>query len=86
VKINWDALLNVAFVSFGIAVGVVVLSAFAMVGLSARATGAAAAGDSGMDESEQGSVLSPTAGTVVAGLCLLAVAAIVAYGLWIIIN
>jgi len=30
--------------------------------------------------------LSPTVGSVVAGLCLLAIAAIVGYGLWIIIN
>jgi len=85
VKINWDALLNVALVSFGVAVTVVVLSAFAMVGLSARAAGSAA-GDSGTAESGQGPALSPTAGLVVAGLCLLAVAAMVAYGLWIIIN
>jgi hypothetical protein len=85
VKINWGTLLNVAFVSFGVSVGVVVLSAFAMVGLSARATGVAA-GDSGMAESGRRSALSPTAGSVIAGLCLLAVAAMVAYGLWIVIN
>jgi hypothetical protein len=85
VKINWDALLNVALVSFGVAVTVVVLSAFAMAGLSARASDAAA-GDSGMAENGRPPTLSPTAGTVVAGLCLLAVAAMVAYGLWIIIN
>lgn len=83
--IKWDALLNVSFVSFGVAVGVVVLVAFALVGLSARATGAAV-GDSGTAESGRRSTLSPTAGLVVAGLCLLAVAAIVGYGLWIIIN
>ena len=83
--IKWGALLNVAFVSFGVAVGVVVLVAFALVGLSARATGAAV-GDSGMAESGQRATLSPIAGTVVAGLCLLAVAAVVVYGLWIIIN
>ena len=83
--INWSGLLNVAFISFGVAVGVVVLSAFAMVGLSARVTDAAA-GDSGTANSGRRSVLSPTAGSVVAGLCLLAIAAIVGYGLWIIIN
>lgn len=83
--INWDGLLNVAFVSFGVAVGVLVLSAFALVGLSARATGAAV-GDSGMAKSGRRFALSPTVGSVVAGLCLLAIAAIVGYGLWIIIN
>jgi hypothetical protein len=85
VNINWDGLLNVAFVSFGVAVGVVVLTAFALVGLSARATGTAV-GDSGTAESGRRSALSPTAGTVVAGLCLLAVTAAVGYGLWIIIR
>ena len=83
--INWGGLLTVAFISFGVAVGVVVLSAFALVGLSARATGAGIGGTE-TPESTRRRALSPTVGLVVAGLCLLAIAAIVAYGLWIIIN
>lgn len=64
----------------------VVLIAFALVGLSARATGAVVGGGPATAESRPRVALSPVAGTAVAGLCLLATAAIVGYGLWIIIS
>lgn len=83
--INWGALLIVAFVSFGSAVGVVALIAFALLGLSARA-GSTTAGHTGIAEDGSRIGLSPTAGTLVAALCLLAAAVIVGYGLWIIIG
>jgi len=85
VHINWGALLVVAIVSFGSAVGVVVLIAFALLGLSARAGGTAAGGTAVAGGGSRLG-LSPAAGTFVAALCLLAAAVIVGYGLWIIIS
>ena len=55
------------------------LVAFALVGVSARVGVPAGGPDDGAK------TLSPAAGTAVAGICLLAVAVIVGYGLWIII-
>ena len=75
--INWAALGLVGVVSLAVAVAVVVLVALAIVGLSAREHAAAGTATGR---------LSPTAGTAVAGLCLLATAVIVLYGLWIIVS
>jgi hypothetical protein len=55
---------------------VVVLVSFALVGLSAREAPA---------EGEVASGMSPATGTAVAAVCLLAVAVIVIYGLYIIV-
>ena len=55
------------------------LVAFALVGISARVGVPAGGPDDGAK------TLSPAVGTAVAGICLLAVALIVGYGLWIII-
>jgi hypothetical protein len=85
VNINWGALLVVAFVSFGSAVGVVVLVSLALLGLSARANGTAV-GDAGVAGGGSRLGMSSTAGTLVAGLCLLGAVAIAGYGLYIIIN
>jgi hypothetical protein len=75
-NIAWGSLGLVGAVSFAAAVGVVVLVSFALVGLSAREAPA---------EGEPASGMSPAAGTAVAAVCLLAVAAIVVYGLYIIV-
>lgn len=89
--INWGALGVVSLVSLATGVAIVVLVALALVGLSARegaATGdAAEASDDGAElvGRATGPAMSPAAGTAVAGLCLLAVAAIVVYGLALII-
>jgi hypothetical protein len=79
VTINWGALGVVAGVSLVIAVLVVVLVSFALVGLSARepepdGTSVVRSGRSG---------LSRTAGTASAAICLLGATAIVLYGLYI---
>ena len=75
-SIAWGSLLIVCVASLAIGVAVVVLVAFALVGLSARAVVPAGGAPT----------LSPAAGTAIAGVCLLAAAAIVGYGLWIIIS
>ena len=87
-SINWGALGVVTIVSFAIGVLVVVLVSLAMVGLSAREP--ACEGDPvSADETpvigRGGNTLSPAAGTSVAVVCLLGAAAIVLYGLYIII-
>lgn len=74
--IDWGALGLVGIVSFAAAVAVVVLVSFALVGLSAREAAA--------DGGEAGG-MSAGVGTAIAGICLLAVAAIVVYGLYIIV-
>ncbi|MGH3829283.1 MAG: hypothetical protein ACRDRS_02345 [Pseudonocardiaceae bacterium] len=70
--IAWGSLGIVFVVSFGAAVAVVALVAFALVALSARAGGPPA-------------TMSAGAGTALAGVCLTAAAAIVLYGLYIIV-
>ena len=79
-SIAWGSLLTVCVVSLAIGVTIVVLVGFALVGLSAR-TGVPAGGPD-----DGAKTLSPAAGSAVAGVCLLAAAAIVGYGLWIIIT
>jgi hypothetical protein len=75
--INWGALGLVGIVSLAAAVAVVVLVSFAIVGLSAREHSLAGTIGTGS--------VSPTVGTAIAGLCLLAVVAIVGYGLYVIV-
>ena len=77
--IAWGSLFIVCIVSLAIGVAVVVLVAFALVGLSARQHAAVGGPDDGAP------TIGAGAGTAVAGLCLLAAAAIVGYGLWIIV-
>lgn len=96
--INWNALGEVTLVSLAAGVLVVVLVAIALVGLSSRELAyAGAAGDAGTFEGREsydgaepvgeatGPAMSAAAGTAVAVICLLAVAAIVVYGLALVI-
>ena len=78
-SIAWGSLLVVCLVSLAIGVTIVVLVAFALVGISARVGVPAGGPDDGAP------TLNPTVGSAIAGLCLLAAALIVGYGLWIII-
>ena len=78
-SIAWGSLFLVCIVSLAVGVAVVVLVAFALVGLSARQRAAVGGPDDGAP------TLSAGAGTAIAALCLAAAAAIVGYGLWIII-
>ena len=79
-SIAWGSLLVVCVVSLAIGVAVVALVAFALVGLSARERAAVGGPNDGAP------TLSSGAGTAIAGICLLAAAAIVGYGLWIIVS
>jgi heme exporter protein D len=81
VSINWGSLLVVCLVSLAVGIAVVALVAFALVGLSARRTVITGGADDGARPA-----LAPAAGTAVAAVCLFAVAAIVGYGLWIIVS
>jgi hypothetical protein len=74
-SIAWGSLGLVAIVSFAAAVVVVALVSFAIVGLAARAPQ--------VDGPEP--ALSPAAGTAVGVVCLVIAAAIVLYGLYIIV-
>jgi predicted secreted protein len=78
--IHWDALFAVFAVSLGSAVGVVALVTVALLGLSARAAQA-----TGPDVADRRPALSPAAGTAVAAVCLTAAAAIVLFGLWVLV-
>lgn len=87
-SINWGALGVVTIVSFAIGVLVVVLVSLAVVGLSAREPardGEPVSADDTPVIGRGGSALSPAAGTAVAVVCLLGAAAIVLYGLYIIV-
>jgi hypothetical protein len=87
-SINWGALGVVTIVSFAIGVLVVVLVSLAVVGLSARETvqdGERGAADDTPVVGRGGTTLSPAAGTAVAVVCLLGAAAIVLYGLFVIV-
>ena len=77
--IAWGSLFLVFVVSLAVGVAVVALVAFALVGLSSRERALAGGPHDGAP------TLRPGAGTAIAGLCLVAVAAIVGYGLYIII-
>ena len=78
-SVNWGALLIVCVGSLAVGVVIVALASFALVGLSARERAAVGGPSDGAP------TLSAGAGTGIAGICLLAVAAIVVYGLYIII-
>jgi hypothetical protein len=87
-SINWGALGVVTIVSFAVGVLVVVLVSLAVVGLSAREPaqgGETASADDTPVIGRGGSMLSPAAGTAVAVVCLLGAAAIVLYGLYLIV-
>lgn len=74
--ISWDSLLVVFLVSFAAAVAIVILVSFALVALSAR------------DRAVEGappSRIGVGGNTVIAGICLTAVAAIVLYGLYLVV-
>lgn len=79
-KIEWGSLLAVVGVSITAGVAVVVLVAFALVGLSTRAPQPAGGPADGAKP-----VPSPATGTAVAAICLVAALAIVGYGLYIIV-
>ncbi|MEV0218547.1 hypothetical protein [Streptomyces sp. NPDC050704] len=72
-QLDWTALGEVAAVSTGVTIGVVVVFALGVLGL-ARVE-AAREGDAGTD----------AVGLGVAGLCFLACAAVVAYGIYLIV-
>ena len=80
-QIDWATLAVIAVVAAAAAVTVVLLVAFALVGMSAsagrRASGRTDAGTPGVP---------PAAGTALAVLCLLATAAVVGYGLYLIVS
>ncbi|KIF71761.1 membrane protein [Streptomyces sp. AcH 505] len=76
-SLDWSSLGEVALVSIGVTVGVVIVFS-----LGVRALG------SGEEESGAGGATTrraATPATAVAGLCFLACAAVVAYGLYLII-
>ncbi|MGJ5753428.1 hypothetical protein FB563_1562 [Streptomyces puniciscabiei] len=68
--VDWSALGKVAAVSLGVTVAVVVVFSFGVLGLS---------------RAESGRTGSATAGRAAAGLCFLACAAVVAYGIHLIV-
>jgi hypothetical protein len=74
--IAWDSIMVVFVVSFAAAVTVVLLVSFALVALSARARAGAGAPSGGI-----GSGVN----TVIAGVCFTGAAAIVLYGLYLIV-
>ena len=78
-SIHWDSLLAVFVVSLGSAVAVVVLVALAMLGLSAGT--AVADGPRTSTPPRRARV----AGTAAAGACLAVAAAIVLFGLWVVV-
>jgi hypothetical protein len=73
--VDWSALGRVAAVSLGVTVAVVVVFTFGVLGLS-RAEAAS---------TEAGSTGSPAIGRAQAVLCFLACAAVVAYGIYLIV-
>ncbi|MFE8943056.1 hypothetical protein ACWDZ8_20205 [Streptomyces sp. NPDC003233] len=73
--VDWSALGKVAAVSLGVTVAVVVVFTFGVLGLSRAESDAAEAGRSG----------AATAGRVQAALCFLACAAVVVYGICLIV-
>ena len=85
--IHWEALAAVALVSLVVGVLVVVLVSLAIVGLSAREPDLAGepAGKT-LVISRGGSGLSRATGTLLAAVCLIGAAAIVLYGLYLLIS
>jgi hypothetical protein len=87
-SIHWEALATVALVSLVVGVLVVVLVSLALVGLSAREPAPARepAADETLVITRGGSGLSRATGTLVAAVCLSGAAAIVLYGLYLLIS
>ena len=84
--IDWGALAIVAVVSLAVGVLVVVLVSFALVGLSAREpTLAAETKDATPVVGPRQNRLSPSAGVVTAALSLAGAAAIILYGLYLLV-
>jgi len=79
VHIDWASLIRVAVVAAAAALTVVLLIAFALVGLSARS--GLPVGPPGADAS----ATRPGVGMAIAVLCVLAAGLIVCYGLYLII-
>jgi len=82
VHIDWATLVAVAVVAAAAALTVVLLIAFALVGLSLRP-------DRHVDRppgSGAGNGSATTLGKVIAGFCLLAAGLIVSYGLYLIVT
>ena len=73
--IDWASLLDIAIVAAAAALAVVLLVAFALVGMSTRS----GRRDGGVNGAP------PAAGTALAALCLLAAGLIVCFGLYLII-
>jgi len=78
VHIAWGSLGVVFVVSFGAAVAVVVLVTVALVGLSSRVQPSS--------RDARPAAFSSSTGTALAAICLAAAAAIVLYGLWVIVS
>jgi hypothetical protein len=78
--IDWSSFLAIAVVAAAAALAVVLLVAFALVGLSASSGHSVAASDHGTAAGTR-----PPVGTTVAVLCVLAAALIVCYGLYLLI-
>ncbi|WP_433452428.1 hypothetical protein ACQPXS_30360 [Streptomyces sp. CA-142005] len=72
--VDWSALGKVAAVSLGVTVAVVVVFTFGVLGLSRAEADRAEAGAG-----------AATVGRALAGLCFLACAAVVAYGIYLIV-
>jgi Zn-dependent protease len=77
-SIQWGSLLTVFVVSLGSTVAVVLLVTLALIGLSGRS---APVGPTAAHRT----LFTPTAGTAMAGACLVGVAVIVLFGLWAIV-
>jgi hypothetical protein len=80
VHIDWATLLDIAIVAAAAALAVVLLLAFALVGLSMRTRHHADGADNAASADPR-----PAVGVVVAVLCLLAACLIVGYGLYLIV-
>ena len=85
-SIHWEALAAVALVSLVVGVLVVVLVSLALVGLFAREPDPASEpADEALVIGRGSGGLSRAAGTAVAAVCLLGAAAIVSYGLYLLV-
>jgi hypothetical protein len=81
VTIDWGSLIVAAVISAAVAAGVVSLVAFALVGLSARVHSPIGGRNDGAPPP-----VRPAVGAAIAAVCTLAVALIVAYGLFLVVT
>jgi hypothetical protein len=86
VNIDWTAFGQVLVVSFGAAVGVIVLFAIGVSLLSRVPAGVRSDSTDGRPDSGSHVASSPPLAQLAAGLCFLACALIVLYGLYVIIS